>query len=40
MKMKGSQQSRDREGAVRKHLVIGTSGNQVVGYQELGYLDI
>ena len=35
-----NQQSRDRKGAVRKQLVIGTSGNQVVGYQELGYLDI
>ncbi len=30
MRTIGSQQSRDRKGAVRKQLVIGTSGNQVV----------
>jgi len=38
--MIGSQQSRDRKGALRKQLVIGTSGNQVVEYLELEYLDI
>jgi len=47
MRTIGSQQGRDRKGAIRKQLVIGTSGNQVVApsgvlwrYQELGYLDI